>query len=61
MRTPQEALFKVSIFNSTQWQIRSIIRRAKEVIKNKNANQDIVKKYQEMLSNLWKEKNYTTK
>lgn len=55
MRSPKEALFKISIFNSAQWQIRSIIRRAKEIIRNKNANPDMVKKYREILSNLRKD------
>lgn len=52
MRSPKEELFKTSIFSSAQWQIRSIIRRAKEVVRCKNSNPEAVAKYQEILAGL---------
>lgn len=45
----KEALFKVSIFNSANWRIRALMRRAKEVIKCKNADPERVEAFRKIL------------
>lgn len=49
MMSGQEKLFGVSIFNSANWRIRALMRRAKEVIRNKNADPERVEAFRNIL------------
>lgn len=41
--TQKEMLFGVSIFDTAQWRIRYIMRRAKEILRNKNSSDEAIK------------------
>lgn len=49
MMTPKERLFGVSVFNTAQWRIRYIMRRAKEILRSKNSTEEAIEHSRKVL------------